>query len=148
MTLNLPLATLRAVDEAPYRAAIAAGVRLVMTSWAVYPALDPRRPAGLSSIIIERELRGRLHFRGVTVTDGIQAGALAPFGSVGPGAPWRAQARRRPHPLRRHRSGGQRPVAGAPSVRHALADAIAAGTIRPAAARSAAAAILALRAHP
>ena len=45
VTLNVPLATIRNTDELPYRAAIAAGVRLVMVSWAVYPALDPARPA-------------------------------------------------------------------------------------------------------
>ena len=48
VTLSVSLAGLRAIDEAPYPAAIAAGVKLVMASWAVYPALDARRPAGLS----------------------------------------------------------------------------------------------------
>ncbi|HZE04281.1 MAG TPA: glycoside hydrolase family 3 N-terminal domain-containing protein, partial [Solirubrobacteraceae bacterium] len=80
--LNVPAATLRSVDEAPYRRAIAAKVKLVMTSWAVYPALDPRRPAGLSRAVIEGELRGRLGFRGVTITDGIDAGAVTPYGSL------------------------------------------------------------------
>jgi beta-N-acetylhexosaminidase len=82
VTLGVSLATLRAVDEAPYRTAIAAGVKLVMTSWAVYPALDPRRPAGLSSTVIQGELRGRLGFHGVTITDGIDAGAVTPYGSL------------------------------------------------------------------
>jgi beta-N-acetylhexosaminidase len=82
VTLNLSLQTLRSVDEQPYGAAIAAGVKLVMMSWATYPALDPRRPAGLSPIVIGRELRGRLGFRGVTITDGIEAGAVTPFGSL------------------------------------------------------------------
>ena len=45
VTLDVPAATLRAKDELPYRAAIAAGLRMVMLSWAVYPALDPARPA-------------------------------------------------------------------------------------------------------
>jgi beta-N-acetylhexosaminidase len=63
--------------------AIAAGVKLVMTSWAVYPALDPSLPAGLSPAVIQGELRGRLGFAGVTITNGIEAGALARFGSVG-----------------------------------------------------------------
>ena len=48
VTLPVSLRSLRAVDEAPYPAAIAAGVRLVMVSWAVYPALDAHLPAGLS----------------------------------------------------------------------------------------------------
>ncbi|MFE4516549.1 glycoside hydrolase family 3 N-terminal domain-containing protein [Kitasatospora sp. NPDC056783] len=69
--------------EAPYRGAIAAGVRLVMASWAVYPALDPDRPAGFSPRIIQGELRGRLGFEGVTVTDAMEADALAPYGGTG-----------------------------------------------------------------
>jgi beta-N-acetylhexosaminidase len=82
VTLNLTLRQLRGVDELPYRTAIAAGVRLVMTSWAVYPALDPGVPAGLSSKVIQGELRGRLGFRGVTVTDALAAGALRGFGTL------------------------------------------------------------------
>lgn len=81
--LNSSLATLRAIDEAPFRSAIAAGVKLVMTSWATYPALDPSRPAGLSPTVIGSELRRRLGYKGVTITDGIDAGAVKPFGSLG-----------------------------------------------------------------
>jgi beta-N-acetylhexosaminidase len=76
VTLQVSSATLRSVDELPYRAAIGAGVKLVMSSWATYPALDPSRPAGLSPVVIETELRHRLGFRGVTITDSIDAGAL------------------------------------------------------------------------
>jgi beta-N-acetylhexosaminidase len=82
VTLDLPLHVLRTIDEAPYRTAIAAGVRLTMSSWAIYPALDPSRPAGLSSKVVGRELRGRLGFRGVTITDGIAAGSLRRFGTL------------------------------------------------------------------
>jgi len=39
---NAPLPELRSIDESPYRTAIAAGVKLVMTSWAIYPALVSR----------------------------------------------------------------------------------------------------------
>jgi beta-N-acetylhexosaminidase len=92
VTLALPLSTLRTVDEAPYRAAIAAGVRLVMVSWATYPALDPRRPAGLSAAVIQGELRGRLGYRGVTITDGLGAGALAAYGGFGQRGVLAAQA--------------------------------------------------------
>ena len=92
VTLPVPLASLRSRDEAPYPAAIAAGVELVMASWAIYPALDARRPAGLSPAVISGELRGRLGFRGVTITDAIEAGALAPFGSYGQRAVLAAEA--------------------------------------------------------
>jgi beta-N-acetylhexosaminidase len=81
VTLNVPLATIRNTDELPYRTAIAAGVRLVMVSWAVYPALDPGRPAGLSPAIVGGELRQRLGFRGVTITDALEAGALRGYGT-------------------------------------------------------------------
>jgi beta-N-acetylhexosaminidase len=82
VALGLPAATLRGVDELPYRAAIAAGVKLVMVSWAVYPALDPGHPAGLSPTVVQGELRQRLGFRGVTITDALGAGALRPFGPI------------------------------------------------------------------
>jgi len=78
--LNQPLNTLRATDEAPYREAITAHVGLVMLSWATYPALDPSLPAGLSPTVIEGELRQRLGFRGVTITDSLEAGSLDAYG--------------------------------------------------------------------
>jgi beta-N-acetylhexosaminidase len=81
VTLDVPLADLRSIDEMPFGAAIAAGVRLVMTSWAVYPALDPELPSGLSPRIVGGELRRRLKFRGVTITDALEAGAIAAFGT-------------------------------------------------------------------
>jgi beta-N-acetylhexosaminidase len=83
VTLSVPASVIRSTDELPYKAAIAAGVRLVMVSWAVYPALAPGRPAGLSPVIIDGELRQRLGFRGVTITDALEAGALRSFGSIG-----------------------------------------------------------------
>ncbi len=83
VTITLSAATLRSDDEHPYIAAIKAGVKLVMVSWASYPKLDPSGlPAGLSSKIIQGELRDRLGFKGVTITDSIGAGALAHYGSV------------------------------------------------------------------
>ncbi len=83
VTLYLSSHTIQTVDELPYRAAIAAGVKLVMVSWAAYPALGSYRPAGLSSKIVQGELRQRLGFTGVTITDAIGAGALVNYGSTG-----------------------------------------------------------------
>jgi len=83
VTLNVTLSKLRSFDEAPYPAAIGAGVKLVMVSWAIYPALDAGRPAGLSPTIVGNELRGRNGFTGVTITDAIEAGALSAFGTTG-----------------------------------------------------------------
>jgi beta-N-acetylhexosaminidase len=83
VTLTVSLAKLRAVDEVPYPPAVSAGVRLVMVSLAVYPALDARLPAGLSPAVIGQELRGRNAFAGVTITDALEAGALSAFGTIG-----------------------------------------------------------------
>ena len=82
VTLRQSLRSIRTIDEAPYPAAIAAGVRLIMVSWAVYPALDRHRPAGLSPAVVGGELRNRLGFRGVTITDALEAGALRAYGST------------------------------------------------------------------
>lgn len=83
VTLSQSLARLRGTDEFPYSAAVAIGVDLVMVSWATYPALDPNRPAGLSPTVVGQELRGRIGFTGVTITDALEAGALARYGSTG-----------------------------------------------------------------
>jgi beta-N-acetylhexosaminidase len=83
VTLTVSLADLRTTDEVPYPAAVSAGVKLVMVSWAVYPALDATRPAGLSPTVVQQELRGRNAFTGVTITDALEAGALSSYGTTG-----------------------------------------------------------------
>jgi beta-N-acetylhexosaminidase len=92
VTLNVSLSGLRGKDEVPYPAAIAAGVKLVMVSWATYPALDRAHPAGLSATVVQSELRTRLGFAGVTVTDALEAGALSAFGTTAQRAVAAAQA--------------------------------------------------------
>ena len=81
VTLNLSLATIRSTDEVPFQAAINAGVKLIMLSWATYPAIGAR-PAGLSPNVVQGELRNRLKFTGVTITDALEAGALRSYGST------------------------------------------------------------------
>ncbi|KAJ5625453.1 glycosyl hydrolase [Penicillium lagena] len=81
VTLNVTLNELRSVDEVPFTKAIAAGLDMVMHSWALYPALDSQYPSGLSQKWVQGELRGRLGFMGVTITDAIEAGALEAFGT-------------------------------------------------------------------
>ena len=82
VTLNLTLNQIRTIDELPYKSAVAAKAKLAMVSWAVYPALDKKFPAGLSSTIVQGELRKRLGFAGVTITDALEAGALKNFGGT------------------------------------------------------------------
>lgn len=78
-TVALPLASLRRIDEAPFAAAIAAGADMVMTSTARYPALSPR-PALLSRAVTTVELRRRLGFTGVAITDDLDVSALRSMG--------------------------------------------------------------------
>ncbi|MFE0461812.1 glycoside hydrolase family 3 protein [Kitasatospora sp. NPDC058965] len=61
----------------PFRAALAAGVRVVMTGHLLVPAYDRKHPATLSRILIEDLLRKELGFDGLVVTDGIEMGAVA-----------------------------------------------------------------------
>ncbi|KAJ5085205.1 secreted glycosyl hydrolase [Penicillium argentinense] len=81
VVIDQTLGQLRSVDEEPYHEAIAAEIDMVMTSWAIYPALDSKYPSGLSKKWVQGELRERLGFRGVTITDAIEAGALENFGN-------------------------------------------------------------------
>jgi beta-N-acetylhexosaminidase len=147
VTLRSPLAIIRNVDEVPYRSAIAAGVKLVMTSWAIYPALDPRRPAGLSSMVIQGELRQRLRFRGVTITDGIEAGAVTPFGSLSRRAVLAAAAGADLILCAATVPNDNTPAIGI-TVRQALASAIAHNQVGLAAAQQSAARVIALGGAP
>jgi beta-N-acetylhexosaminidase len=71
-----------ATDLAPFKAAIAAGVPLVMSSHAVYPALDGSHIASQSPAILDGLLRAKLGFKGVVVTDSIEAAAVRATGTT------------------------------------------------------------------
>ena len=140
VTLKVPLGSLRSVDEAPYRNAVAAGVRLVMASWARYPALDPHRPAGLSRAVIRGELRRRLGFAGVTITDALGAGALRAFGATRRRAVLAAGAG-----MDLLLCAAQDPGEGSAAMR-ALARALRSGRLRPRAFEASVTRVMALRA--
>ncbi|MFC7840979.1 glycoside hydrolase family 3 protein [Streptomyces sp. NPDC057382] len=61
----------------PFRAAIAAGSRAVMSAHILVPALDPEHPATLSRRILTGLLRGELGYDGLIVTDGMEMRAIA-----------------------------------------------------------------------
>jgi beta-N-acetylhexosaminidase len=147
VVLDQDLAVLRNVDETPYTTAIAAGVKLMMTSWAIYPALDPRLPAGLSPTIIQGELRDRLGFQGVTITDGIDAGAATRFGSLAQRGVLAAKAGADLILCAAPNPSDNTPAMGA-DVMHAIAAAIARHIIPADTARQAARRILSLRERP
>ena len=82
VTIRRSRAALEKVDLLPFAAAIAAGVPLVMVGHARYPALDRARVASQSRPIIEDVLRQELGFRGVVVTDSLEARASLATGSI------------------------------------------------------------------
>ncbi|MCE7082793.1 glycoside hydrolase family 3 protein [Streptomyces sp. ST2-7A] len=74
--------TLTARELLPFRAAIAAGTRSVMSAHILVPALDPELPGTLSPAVLNGLLRapvaeGGLGFEGVIVTDGMEMDAVA-----------------------------------------------------------------------
>lgn len=74
------------VELAPFRAAIAAGVDLMMTAHVHYPTLDPEpgQPATLSRAILTELLRNHLGFNGVIITDAMNMKAIT--NTLPPGA--------------------------------------------------------------
>ncbi len=77
--IRLSKRELRQVDEAPYRRFVAAGGEVVMLSTAIYPAFSSK-PAAFARPLATGELRGRLGFEGVSVTDALQTVAVENFG--------------------------------------------------------------------
>ena len=79
--IRLSKGALRKVDMAPYKPFIASGGKLVMVGSAIYPALG-RRPAMFEPAIVRGELRQRLGFKGVTITDAMGTVAVNNFGGT------------------------------------------------------------------
>ena len=82
VTIHRSRAALERVDLAPFRAAIRAGAPLVMVGHARYPALDPSHVASQSDAIMQGLLRDQLGFRGVVITDALEARASLATGPV------------------------------------------------------------------
>lgn len=79
--IGLSKGALREIDEAPYRTFVAAGGEMVMLSTAIYPAFSGR-PAAFSGAIATGELRRRLDFEGVSITDALDTVAVHAFGNT------------------------------------------------------------------
>jgi len=85
--LELPVvrrgvAALQATELAPFRAAIAAEIPMLMTAHVLYPALDRDRAATLSPAILHGLLRDELGFRGVVVSDDLDMRAVSDHAAV------------------------------------------------------------------
>jgi beta-N-acetylhexosaminidase len=79
--VDIDMDLLRSRDLVPFKAAIAAGAKAVMTAHIMVPALDGARPATLSRPILDllrlSQAEGGLGYDGLIVTDAIEMGAIA-----------------------------------------------------------------------
>ena len=80
-----PWSTLQKVGIPPFTAAIKAGAPAIMVSNNIVPGLGTN-PASLSPTVISSELRGKLGFKGLVVTDSLSAKAISAAGFSIPAA--------------------------------------------------------------
>ena len=71
------LEALRRTDLPPFRAAIDAGVQIVMASHAAYEGVTDGAPSTLSPSVLSELLRGELRYDGLVLTDAMQMRAVA-----------------------------------------------------------------------
>ena len=115
---------LAAVALPPFRAAIGAGVRAVMTGHLLLPTLDPDRPATVSPRLVTELLREELGFEGMVVSDAVEMQAVrARYGLAG--ATVRALAAGVDLVCLGNRSGEREVLA----LREAVADAVTQGVL-------------------
>jgi len=84
--IEVDMDELEDINLIPFRAAIEEGVSAIMTSHAIYPALESNRPATLSSIVLTQLLRERMGFDELIITDDLEMGAIAKHWGVAGGA--------------------------------------------------------------
>ncbi|HEY7131601.1 MAG TPA: glycoside hydrolase family 3 N-terminal domain-containing protein, partial [Candidatus Limnocylindrales bacterium] len=75
--LDRTVAELEQRELIPFRTALAAGAKMVMTGHVALPELEGDLPTSLSAAVLRDLLRKQLHFEGVTVTDALDMHALA-----------------------------------------------------------------------
>jgi beta-N-acetylhexosaminidase len=75
--VDVALKGLLAREIVPFKAAVDAGLPVIMTAHILYPAIDEKYPATLSKRILTDILRKELGFQGVIMSDGLEMGALS-----------------------------------------------------------------------
>lgn len=76
---TLPWATLEHSGLVPFARAVDENLPAIMVSNAVIPGLS-RQPASLSRVVVTGELRDRLHFKGLVITDSLTAISISGAG--------------------------------------------------------------------
>jgi beta-N-acetylhexosaminidase len=82
VTISSPAAAITTRDLPPFAAGIKAGAPLVMASHALYTGLDRRNIASQSKPILTTLLRRKLGFKGVVITDSMEADAVLKRSSI------------------------------------------------------------------
>jgi len=85
-TIETDTVEMEKINIPPFESAITARVSAIMTSHAIYPALDPGVPATLSCRILTGLLRDSLHFSGLIMSDDLEMGAISKQSGVVEGA--------------------------------------------------------------
>ena len=76
-TIALSMEELEMGPLVPFKAAISAGVKSIMTTHIMFPALDTQYPGTLSPAVIGSLLREKLGYDGMIITDCLEMGAIA-----------------------------------------------------------------------
>jgi beta-N-acetylhexosaminidase len=77
---------MESVHLPPFAGAIKANVSAIMSSHAVYPALDPENPGTLSKKIMTGLMREKMGFQGLAISDDLEMGAIVNETGVAQGA--------------------------------------------------------------
>ena len=67
VSINETEEELHVVDIPQFIDAIVADFQMIMPSWATYPSVDTKRPAGLSPVWLKERLRKEREFRGLVL---------------------------------------------------------------------------------
>jgi beta-N-acetylhexosaminidase len=82
VSISSPRAAIQTRDLPPFEAGIKAGAPLVMASHALFTRLDRNNIASQSKPILTTLLRGKLGFKGVVITDSMEAAAVLKRSSI------------------------------------------------------------------
>jgi beta-N-acetylhexosaminidase len=72
-------AQMNAIDFAPFRTLLSHQPGMIMATTVMVPAFDAHSPAMLSPVLVQQVLRGQLGYRGVIVTDALDAQGLIQY---------------------------------------------------------------------